>query len=260
MMPLSVIVITLNEAHNITRCLAAAAPVAAELLVVDSNSTDGTQELARNLGARVLSLPWQGYRDTRNAAATAATHPWILFLDADEVLTPELQLSILAAQAAGFPAGVYSISRLTNYCGQWVHHSGWRPDVKPRLYHRDKASWQGGAVHEYLQPADPAAKPQRLAGDCLHYSFPSLDWHIQKIRKYARLEAEQLHSRGRRAGVYHLAIKPAAEFFTVLILKRGLLDGKTGLILAWMAAWAKFAKYANLYTLQNSSAGFDKKE
>ncbi|MBP6642964.1 MAG: glycosyltransferase family 2 protein, partial [Flavobacteriales bacterium] len=176
---ISAVIITRNEAHNIVHCLVPLKGLVDEVIVVDAQSTDGTRELAKQHGATVVERAWTDYSDQKNFANDQATGPYILSLDADEVLSPELIVSIRKRITAGLN-GAYRLNRLTNYCGHWIHHSGWYPDAKVRLFPKQGTRWEGAHVHEELQLAQ-GTKIIQLEGDLLHYSYTSVADHLQRL-------------------------------------------------------------------------------
>lgn len=251
---ISVVIITLNEADNIGRCLRAAQPVADELLLADSGSKDGTLKIAEELGARVVQVEWQGYAKTKNYANSLAANDWILSLDADEVLSETLQASILKLkQEADLPA-TYSFNRLTNYCGKWIRSCGWFPDWKPRLFHRERARWVGAFVHETLE-SDPEVEVIQLEGLCYHYSISSLEQHLRTVDKFSSLKAQELYAKGEHANFIKLWIKPWAEFLKSYFLKGGIRDGYYGYTISRMNAYSKFLRYAKLQLLWEQTQG-----
>ncbi|SES85844.1 glycosyltransferase family 2 protein [Hymenobacter actinosclerus] len=249
---LSVVIITFNEEANIARCLEAARPVAAELLVVDSFSTDRTVEICRALGARVVQHAFAGYVEQKNYATAQARHEHVLQLDADEVLTPELQTSIRAA-LANWQGGGYTLARLTNYCGHWVRHGGWYPDRKLRLYDRRLGSWQGLLLHEHYELAAGQAAPQPLTGDALHYSYTSVEQHVQQLNRFTSIAAQERYLQGKQqVSAFHLVLKPLWKFGHGYVLRGGFLDGFAGLSIAAISAWGVFLKFAKLRYLGES--------
>lgn len=221
----SAVVITLNEASNIEACLDALRQVTDDIIVADSHSTDRTPELATAAGARLIPVDWQGYARTKNLANSHARHEWVLSIDADEVLSPELIRSLRRWKP--IQNTVFSLDRLTNYCGQWVYHSGWYPEWKPRLFPRSAVAWHGAYVHETLS-IPPGFKLQRLEGHLLHYSYTSEKDHLKRIEKYARLWAEQQLALGKRPGLLKRWFGPVARFAITYFLKQGWRDGRAG--------------------------------
>jgi glycosyltransferase involved in cell wall biosynthesis len=239
-MQISATIVTLNEQRNIARAIDSLC-CADEVLVVDSGSTDQTREIALCHGARVIEEPWRGYAAQKNYAASCAAHDWILSLDADEQLTPELAAEILALKQAGPKAGGYSFPRLAQYLGRWIHHSGWYPDRKTRLYNRRKAEWTGDYVHETVLVKGPVSE---LNADLLHFTCDSLSEHLRTLDRYTTLAASELIAQKKPVSLGRLAIDPAWTFVRSYVLRRGFLDGSQGLAIAWMAALYTFLKYA----------------
>jgi glycosyltransferase involved in cell wall biosynthesis len=246
---LSVVIITLNEERNIGRCLASVKDIADEIVVVDSLSTDRTEEICKTFGAAVYRRPWDDYSSARNFGAAKAKHDLILALDADEELSPELRHSIAAAKASpDSRAGKFV--RLSNYCGKWIRHGGWYPDIKTRMYDRKKARWQG-RVHEELEGIGKN-EALLLEGECRHFSYCSIAGHCARTRRYAGLSAEESFKRGKRASLLNIAGNPLVKFVRDYFLRLGFLDGKSGLQIAGMTAWGTFLKYAALRRLRTA--------
>lgn len=242
---LTVTLITRDEEKNLPRALASLGNLADEILVVDSGSTDHTCELARQRGARVLERAWTNYGDQKNFAATHAAHDWILNLDADEELSPELQTSLRQWKTEAPAAVAYRIRRKARYLGRWIHHSGWYPDPKLRLYRRDRAGFVG-ALHEGLAVEGPTAW---LEGDLHHYSVNSFEEHVRKLRCYATLAAAQLFTAGRRHWLLPMLLASSWAFLRTFFLQQGFRDGYRGLLIALMTAYYVFLKYHKLGVL-----------
>ncbi|MBN2189539.1 MAG: glycosyltransferase family 2 protein [Chitinispirillaceae bacterium] len=247
MPPLSVVIITYNEERDIGRCLASVKGIADELIVVDSFSTDGTEDICRKSGATFFKRTWDDYASARNFGAAKARNDLILSLDADEELSPELQRSIAAAKVSP-DAWAGKFVRLSNYCGKWIRHGGWYPDIKIRIYDRKKAQWRG-RVHEELEGIGEN-EAVLLAGECLHFSYDSVAGHCARSRRYARLSAEESLARGKRSSLLHVVGNPFVKFVRDYILRLGFLDGKRGLQIAAISAWGTFLKYATLRRLR----------
>lgn len=235
---ISAVIITLNEADNIERCIRSLTGVADEIVVADSGSEDGTIEIAGKLGARVLQVEWEGFATTKNKANQAAQFDYILSLDADEELSEQLREAILSAKSK--LSGAYSMNRLNNYCGKWIKHGGFYPDRKARLFHRDQAQWTGGPVHETLV-VNVGVKVTHLTGDLLHYSYSDLQKHEQRLERYAKLGAEKVkHQKGLR---WKALFNPAWRFVRNYVLLGGFLDGKAGYHLSRLTAKEVRLKY-----------------
>jgi glycosyltransferase involved in cell wall biosynthesis len=244
---ISAVIITKNEAHCIGRCIASLVGVAAEVVVVDSQSTDGTAQVAAAAGAKVLVQPWLGFGPQKNCGADAATHHWILSLDADECLSPALAAELKARVQQGL-SGLYSFHFLHHYYCQAVHYGLENPQHKLRLYHRQQARWNTDAVHERLQ-FDAKTPITKLKGRLWHYGYTSLEQHAQKSNHYSTLGAQTLFAAGKKNHRWKLWISPAFTFFRAYVLKRGFMDGQLGFVLAKWNAYTTWLKYAKLWAL-----------
>ena len=244
-LPLSLCVIARDAAGEIADCLASA-PFAAEAVVVDAGSRDDTVEIARRRGARVIERDWPGFGAQKNFAVGAAAHDWVLCLDADERVTPELAASI-AREMAAPRAAAYEIARRNRFLGRWLAHGEGYPDWNLRLFDRRRARWSDDPVHEHVRAEGPVA---RLAGDLLHASAESLDAYLAKQNRYTTLQAAAMHARGERAGIARMVVAPAARFIRFYVLKLGFLDGVAGLVHIAIGCQNSFLKYAKLRALQ----------
>lgn len=250
---ITVIIITKNEEKSIPFCLESIKNIADEIIVVDSFSTDNTPEICKSFGVKFIQQPWEGYAQTKNKANKLASYDWILSLDADEVLSAGLQKSILEIKnsSSGEDNYFYKIGRLTNYCGKWIRHGGWYPDVKVRLFDRRKAEWQGEFVHEKLViNQEIKTEIPLLKGDCYHYSYHTIAQHVQKVNHFSTLAAQDMYSRGKKFSLLKLVFSPWARFISMYFIKRGILDGKYGFIIAVISAFEKFLRISKLYQLQ----------
>lgn len=249
----SACVITLNEERNIESCLASLA-WCDDLVVVDSGSSDRTRELAAAHGARVFERDWPGYAPQKQRAVELARHDWILSLDADERLSPELQQEIARLQAGGFSAAAaWSLPRCSRYLGAWIRHGTWYPDRSVRLFDRRRARWQAHpqhAIHERVVVDGPVA---RLQADLLHEPFRDISEHLATIDRYTTAIAQGLYAQGRRARWWDLTLHPLAEALRFLVLKQGVRDGWRGLVLGGLHAHYVFLKYAKLRALERES-------
>jgi len=249
---ISAVIITRNEAHNIARCLISLQLLVDEVIVVDAESTDDTARIATEHGARVIVRAWTDYSDQKNFANAQARGPYILSMDADEAISAELRAALMDATKKGL-AGAYRFNRLTNYCGTWVRHGGWYPDAKVRLFPKVGTSWQGEHVHEELQLA-PETIVHQLDGDLLHYSYPTVSSHEQRIERYSDLHARKLLAAGKRPGLLKRTLSPVVKFFQGYVLRLGFLDGKAGYTIARLSARAVRLKYAKLQRLREQGA------
>jgi glycosyltransferase involved in cell wall biosynthesis len=246
-LPLSIVIITFNEAGNIHRCIDSVRGLGSEVLVVDSGSTDGTPALAQEAGATVLNQPFLGYIEQKNFATSKAKFDWVLSLDADEALTPELSFEIRETLKNPLCKG-YSMPRLTNYCGHWVRHSGWYPDRKLRLYDRRHGTWTGINPHDRYD-LEPGLKSGLLQHNLLHYSYNSLSDHLRQIDRFSAIGAKALYDKGVRSSIFKILIKPIARFLRAYVVHSGYRDGWTGLVIAANSAHAVFLKYLRLLYL-----------
>lgn len=253
-MTISVIIITKNEAAHISECLASVA-FADEIIVVDSGSTDNTCELAKAFGAKVVvSDDWPGFGPQKNRALDLATCDWVLSVDADERVIPELAQEI-QQELLNPRASAYKIPRLSNFCGRWIRHSGWWPDHVLRLFKRGSARFSDVAVHESVKTDAPVAT---LRGHFLHYPYPDLDSLIVKINRYSSDAAAMMHAKGRRSGVATAMAHGIWTFIRIYIMRRGFLDGKEGLVLAIAGASGSFFRYSKLMFLNQEKKIADK--
>jgi glycosyltransferase involved in cell wall biosynthesis len=244
---LSVITLTMNEAANIGGCLESVR-WAEEIIVVDSGSTDGTQEAARRYTQKIFTIPWPGYGAARNYALAQATGEWILWLDADERVTPELGEEIRALLATvDMSVAGYSVARRAYFLGRWIRHCGWYPSRVVRLFQRSRGHFTETRVHERLK-LDGAVKEMR--NDLLHFTDPSLYHYLTKFNKYTSLGAEDLHGAGRRFRLSDLVVRPVFQFVKMYVLRRGFLDGMQGFLLSVFSSAYTFTKYAKLWEIE----------
>lgn len=239
---LTATLISYNEELDLPRALASLQEVADEIIVVDSGSTDRTCEIARSAGARVFSRKMDNFAAQKNYAAGLASHVWVLSIDCDESLSPELRTSLLAWKRTEPGNNGYETSRLTNYLGAWIRHSGWYPDYKLRLYRRDRGKF-ASALHEDVAIEGAAG---RLNGDLLHYTVRSFAEHQAKLDAMTTLAAEDLFARGRKSWRGAMIFAPPWTIFQRLVFQLGLLDGRGGWLIAWMSAKYIFMKYRKL--------------
>lgn len=248
-LPVSVVVVARNEAHNLPRCLGSVRDWVAEMVVVLNNTTDRSEAVAREFGAVVFTTEWRGYRDTKNWAAGRAIQPWILWLDADEEVSPALRTGIQEFFARGDHRRFHGarFSRKVWFIDRWITHGDWYPDPSLRLVARAHSRWGGDAfVHEKMEVDGAVAS---LHGDLHHYSFPTLSSHVAKINPFADLFVQQQQARGRRFSLAAAVFRPAWRFFRAYILRAGFLDGYPGFYIAWATAFGSFVRYSRLYEL-----------
>lgn len=246
-MRLSVVVITHNEEQVIARCLESVR-FADELVVLDSGSTDRTVEICRSLGAQVVTVPdWPGFGPQKNRAVALATGDWVLSIDADEWISPELADEIRRAVALPSGAVAYEVPRLSSFCGRFIRHAGWWPDHVVRLFRSGAATFSDDAVHERLI-AD--GRIGRLQGLLLHESITDLEDALSKVNRYSTDSAAMLHAQGRRATLATAILRGAWTFLRTYLLRAGFLDGRQGFLVAVYAAENTFYKYLKLMLLR----------
>jgi glycosyltransferase involved in cell wall biosynthesis len=245
MPPISATIITRNEAARIARAIRSLA-CADEIVVVDAESTDDTRRIAADLGARVVVRPWDGFSAQKNYAIEQARYDWILSLDADEELNADAQAAVANWKPSDPSAAGYRFARRAWYLGRWILHSGWYPDFKLRLFDRRRGCWKGDFVHESVVTSGPV---ETMPGEILHYTCDSLREHRERIEFYTDLAAQEMLTRGDRAGWVRRGLGPPWTFFSTYFLRLGVLDGPQGFLIAWMAAHyvkRKYSKYARL--------------
>jgi (heptosyl)LPS beta-1,4-glucosyltransferase len=244
---ISVTVITRNEAADIDRALKSVA-WADELIVVDSMSTDDTVAIARQHTDRVIVREWPGYAAQKNYAASVASHDWILSLDADERVTPELAAEITSTLTGAPPCNGYRMPRVTWHLGRWIRTTDWYPDDQLRLYDRREAEWIGRHVHESVSVGGPVGS---LRGELQHFAYRNIADHLETIDRYSTYAARQMREKGRRARVLDLAVHPPLAFLRNYAIHGGFRDGVPGFIISSMNAYYVFLKFAKLWELQN---------
>lgn len=243
-MKISVVIITYNEEKNIERCLLSIKKIADEIVVVDSFSTDNTEKIARKFGAKFIKNKFEGHIEQKNFAMLQAENDYILSLDADEALSPKL-LTEIEKVKQNWQFDAYSFNRLNNFCGKWIKHSGWYPDKKIRLWDKRKARWGGKNPHDHVICGKNCTL-KHLKGDLLHYSFISINQHVEQINKFSEIKAEGLYKKGKNANLFHIVFSPTIKFFKSYILKLGFLDGFYGFVIAINSAHSNFLKYSKL--------------
>jgi glycosyltransferase involved in cell wall biosynthesis len=246
---LTVTIITKNEAHNIAACLASVS-FADQLVVVDSGSTDGTAELARQLGAEVtLYADWQGFGIQKGRALALAKCDWVLSVDADERVTPELKREIQNVMAVQrFEA--YSVPRLSSFCGQYMHHSGWYPDRVLRLFRQGKAQFSDDVVHEKVLTQ---LEVGQLQNDLLHETYRDMSHMLAKSDAYSTAGAAAMFKRGQSASVAEAVVRASWAFIRTYVLRRGFLDGQLGFVLATSVSQTTYHRYIKLWLLGQAS-------
>jgi glycosyltransferase involved in cell wall biosynthesis len=241
--PLSAVIITLDEEQNLPGALESVA-FCDEVLVVDWGSTDRTRDIAQAAGARVVSGgPWPGFVAGRNTALDHARHDWVLALDADERITPALREEIQGERAAGFRHAGYRLPRVAWYLGRWIRGTDWYPDPQLRLFDRRRGRWHGNLIHESVRVQGTVG---RLRSDMQHLSYTDVSHHMRVIDSYTTLWARQAFDEGRRARAFEPFAACVWAFLRNLVFRRGFLLGETGLTVSTLNAYYTYAKLAKL--------------
>jgi len=247
MIKLSVVIITFNEEKNIGRCINSVVGLADDIIIVDSFSTDRTEEIATSKGARFVKQKFLGHIEQKNFAITQAKYPHILSLDADESLSEKLQKSILKVKE-NWQGDGYKMNRMTNYCGKWIKHCGWYPDTKLRLWDSRKGKWEGVNPHDkYIM--EKQTKIIYLEGNIFHYSYYSILDHLKQTDKFTDISAKELLLKGKKPNYLKLIFSPIIKFLRDYFFNLGFLDGYYGLIICKISANATYLKYNKLKKL-----------
>ncbi len=245
-LPISLVIIALNEEAHIERCIQSA-PFVGDIVVVDSFSVDKTREKALALGARVFQEKWRGFGPQKAFATAQAHYSWILAMDADEALSPELAHEIQEKFVELDQEAGYLFPRLSYHLGRWIRHGGWYPDYQLRLFNKDKSQWNSANLHEKVE----VKYLHRMSGDLLHYVFDSLSDQVITNDRYSTLGARQLLDQGKSFSYLRLVLKPFGKFIETYFVKMGFLDGLPGFIISIGAAYSLFLKYANMWENEN---------
>jgi glycosyltransferase involved in cell wall biosynthesis len=253
-LPLSVSIISYNEEASIGRTLSSVSGIASQIVVVDSHSSDDTQKIAESYGASVYPEDWKGHIRQKNSALEKCSQPWILALDCDEVVSPALRSSIVAAVKASNRPG-YQINRRTFYLGKLLRYA-WQPDWNLRLVRRDADPlWIGYDPHDRLRISGAS---ERLPGDLIHYSYADIQDHMQRLNAYARITAKSYHQNGKCFHWHNLLINPFAAFVKKLIVKRAFLDGSQGFFVSMSSFMYVYLKYLFLWEIEKAGDSNEK--
>lgn len=244
---ISGVVITYNEERNIERCLQSLHDICDEIVVVDSFSSDRTKVICEQFGVRFIENPFAGHIEQKNFAMNQAGNDYVLSLDADEALSSELQQAITMVKQ-DWTHDAYRFNRFTNYCGQWIKHSGWYPDTKTRLWDRRKGKWGGTNPHDSVQMEGNIGQ-RHLKGNLLHYSYYTMEEHVLRSAKYAKIAAKAMHAQGRQVSMAKMLLSTGFRFVQDYIFRLGFLDGFYGLVICGTSSHTTFLKYAYLRSL-----------
>jgi len=249
MQKLSAVIITFNEEKNIRRCLESLQGVADEIIVSDSFSTDNTEKICNEFNVKFYQSKWMGYSEQKNIANQLASNDLVFSIDADEALSDQLKESIIQIKKNTKKSVAYSVNRLTNYCGTWIHHCGWYPDTKLRIWFRDEGIWKG-ELHEKIV-FDTEQEVIKLNGDLLHYSYYTLQDHYKQVEKFTDIAAADYFARNRKVTLVKLWMSPVVKFVRDYLFLLGFLDGKSGFRICYISAGATYLKYKKLRNLYN---------
>ncbi|HTB32452.1 MAG TPA: glycosyltransferase family 2 protein [Bacteroidia bacterium] len=244
---LSVVIITRNEEKNIGRCIDSVKDIADDIVVIDSFSTDRTEEICKSKGARFFQHAFEGHIEQKNYAVTLTQYPNVLSLDADEALDEELKKNIIEVKN-NWKFDGYEMNRLTNYCGTWIRHCGWYPDTKLRLFDKRKGKWSGTNPHDKYE-LEQGSTFGKLKGDILHYSYYTIEDHYKQIEYFTTINAKASFEKGKKAPVWKLWIAPVVKFIKDYFIRLGFLDGQAGWQICRLSAWATYVKYKKLRAL-----------
>jgi glycosyltransferase involved in cell wall biosynthesis len=248
---LSVAIVAHNEELNIARTLESVR-WADEIVLVDAVSTDRTREIAETFGARVIVEPWRGYVAQKNYALELCTQDWILSLDADEVVEPELAEEIRGISSGAAPFAGYSVPRKNLFLGRWIKHGGFYPDRKLRLFRRGEGYSTGFDPHDHFELRN--RQPEgRLQHALVHHTYPALTLYIEHMNRYSSLGAQNALSKGQSGGLWNVLVRPAATFLYNYFFRLGFLDGREGLLLNLYHAGYVSWKYAKLWEMQRKT-------
>ena len=241
---LSTVIITYNEEKNIKRCLESVKDISDEIIIVDSFSTDDTEKICNKYNLTFIKQNFLGYKEQKNYALDKAQYNYVLSIDADEALSPQLLENIKKVKN-NWQFDAYSFNRLTNFCGKWIKHSGWYPDTKIRLFKKEKCKWGGVNPHDKIILKKESTL-KHLSEDLLHYSFYTIQQHIAQINKFSEIKAQELQKRGKKSNLLKIFFRPAFKFFKSYYLKLGFLDGFYGLVISINSAYAYYLTYVKL--------------
>ncbi len=248
---LAVALIVKNEARHLDECLQAVHDWVDEIVVLDSGSHDETEQVARRYTEKFyVNAKWPGFGPQRQLAQSYVQSDYVLWLDADERVTPELKQSILQAVAANKPDTLYQFARLSWVFGRFIRHSGWYPDRVLRLYPTQLTRYNDALVHEKVH-VEPRMKVETLAGDAIHYTYNDVHHYLVKSAGYAKAWADQRQAKGKKASLSQGIVHAVGCFLKMYLLKRGFLDGKQGFLIALLSAHSTFVKYADLWARDN---------
>jgi glycosyltransferase involved in cell wall biosynthesis len=248
---LSVVIITFNEEKNIGRCIKSVQEIADEIIVLDSFSTDKTEEICRELNVKFFQQKFDGHIQQKNRVMELSENSYVLSLDADEVPNSKLIESIKKIKL-DFSFDAYKFNRLTNYCGKWIKHSGWYPDQKLRIWNKNKGKWGGINPHDKVL-MNELCTIKHLEGDLLHYSYYSINQHIAQINTFTDIGSKEAFKKGKKSNLFIAIYKSIWKFIRDYFFKLGILDGYYGFVICALSSQATFAKYLKITELRKNN-------
>lgn len=250
MIKISVVIITFNEEKNIERCLLSVKDIADEIIVLDSFSTDKTEQICKLHNVKFFQHKFDGHIEQKNRVITYAKNDFVLSLDADEAVSKELKKSIIEVKK-NQTSNAYFFNRLNFFCNKKIKHGGWYPDKKIRLWNKNIAKWGGTNPHDTVI-LNKETKKEYLKGDLLHYSFNSINQHIKQIIKFSDIKAEQDFLKAKKSSFLKIMIFPLIKFIIIYFLRLGILDGYYGFVIAINSAHFTFLRFAKLKKLNSN--------
>jgi glycosyltransferase involved in cell wall biosynthesis len=250
MVLLSAVILTYNEERNIERCVRSVLDIADEIVIVDSYSTDSTEEICKRYNVKFIQHPFLSYSNQKNWAVKQTKYSHVLSLDADEALSEELKISILEVKKNWTHDGYY-FNRLNNYCGTWIYYGGWYPDRKLRIWNSKKGNWGGINPHDQFQLTKGTTK-KFISGNLLHYTYNSVTEHVSQINNFTSIISDSYYNLGNRTCTLFIIGHSLWRFFRDYIIKLGFLQGYLGLIISLQMAHDTFLKYAKLKEIQKN--------
>jgi glycosyltransferase involved in cell wall biosynthesis len=245
MSKISAVIITFNEEKNIEKCLMALQNIADEIIVLDSYSTDQTEQICKKFNVKFFQHNFDGHIQQKNRVVQMASYDYVLSVDADEVVSDELKKSILEAKKNLTQFDAYYFNRLNFFCGKAIKHGTWYPDKKIRLWNKYKGQWGGKNPHDTVILAKNATK-KYLKGDLFHYSFLSINQHITQINKFSQIKAENDFKAQKRPNIFKMLLKPPYKFLLYFFFRFGFLDGFYGFVIAVNSAHSEFLRHVKL--------------
>ncbi len=243
-MKISVAIITRDAASELARCLASVS-FADEIIVLDQNSTDDTAAVCAGHGAALHQSEWLGFGATKQKAVDLCRNRWVLSIDSDEEVTPELQAAIEGLSDDPAPAA-FAVNRLSRFLGKWIRHCGWHPEFVVRLFDRERAAFNNKPVHEAIEARGAV---ERLPGLMRHYTYETMEQYITKLNRYTTLAAEEMHAAGRRASLGQAVLRAQGSFWRMYVLRGGVLDGGPGFVLCLSSSFYVLSKYVKLWRM-----------